>query len=491
MKVSFIVPIYKKTPEQLRNCLKSLTKQSYKDIEVIAVFDGENEELQKAALDFHVKSIVIEHGGACKARNEGAKLSTGDLIVCWDADCYAEPEMTRMWVDTLNENPDCDFVYSGYRFTDPNYPAFESEPFDPWTLEKYNYIASMFPLRREKFPGWDESLDGLQDWDYWRRVVAAGSKGKFIPGYGFVTEPPTNDSISGQTEKRIERIRRVREKHKDVTPDILVQGILLKRDAIVMAKTLGADYFNGPFWKIGDYKMVLMMGLHPWEIENSVSTFMAVGPDTVRAIYWTGYDADSFAMSPYMPTKALIKTINEGVHYNFAMDDRTKNVLDAFGIQSEVLAFPREAGEPGKALPDKFKVLVWADDNFRAHAESVVKAMPDIEFQMVQENIFYRIPEYALVMQYTASQRLEMGSKNALMMGRYVISNVQAPYAGYISPNQDVTAFKNEVIAKIREIQAKKEINAEAQAHYLEETAPGKFVDRIKACLPAKLEVVA
>jgi hypothetical protein len=90
-------------------------------------------------------------------------------VAFWDADCYAEPEMVNVWVMTFEKNPDIDFVYSGYRWSDTNVRGFESEFFNPWTLKQYNYIAPMFPIKREKSPGWTNLLK-----DYRIGIIGGG-----------------------------------------------------------------------------------------------------------------------------------------------------------------------------------------------------------------------------------------------------------------------------------------------------------------------------
>jgi hypothetical protein len=47
------------------------------------------------------------------------------------------------------------------------------------------------------------------------------------------------------------------------------------------------------------------------------------------------------------------------------------------------------------------------------------------------------------------------------------------------------------VVAKIREFQNTKEINAKAQEYYLQETDPEKFKERISSFLKRPLEVVS
>jgi glycosyltransferase involved in cell wall biosynthesis len=177
--LSFVIPVYRKPPDVFENCLKSLFDMSYRRIEVICVFDGPDPELQKVASKFKTTEMVIPHGGAPKARNSGFAASRGEYVSFWDADCYAKPDMARMWIETFREHPDADFVYSGYEFVNNAAPPFPGEPFDPYLLKCGNYIATMFPMKRSVFPGFDESLKAGQDWDMWLTIVEKGGKGRF------------------------------------------------------------------------------------------------------------------------------------------------------------------------------------------------------------------------------------------------------------------------------------------------------------------------
>ena len=495
MKVSFVVPIYKKKAEQVKKALKSLQEQSHKNIEVIGVFDGPDAELEAAFTAFEkderFRHIVIEHGGAPKARNAGARIATGDVVSFWDADCYAEPEMTAVWVDTFKDNPSCDFVYSGYKWENPGVPGFESEPFDPWLITKYNFLSSMFPLKREKVVEWDESLDGLQDWDYWRRVVANGSKGRFIPGFGFSTDLPDDKSISGgDPEKRKARIEKVRQKHEDVNTPIIVHGMIYKRETVHIAKLLGADYFWNPWWRIRDYRLALMVGFHPWELREAGTFFRDAKSGTVRAIYWKGLDAEMLYNAPYQEAKALAKGIVESIAINLCGEKRTQDILEDMGIRSELVPLPREAGEPVAHLPPYFRVLVLHDDAFGPLLQSVIKAMPDIKFDVVQPEKVFNTLDYTVHLHFTKNPRLLEETKKFLLEGRYLISNVQEPYAGYLEVGEDVTKFKEKIIATIRDLQNVKEINKKAQNYYLEQTSPEKFKEKILSYLP-KMEVVS
>jgi glycosyltransferase involved in cell wall biosynthesis len=484
MKVSFIVPVYKTKPEVLRKCLKSLFDQSYKEIEVITVFDGDAPELKAVVAEFNTSVLTIEHRGASAARNFGFKHATGDIIYFWDSDCYIEPDALKYFVQEFDEDASLDFVYSGYRFTDPSLPGFESEPLDPWTLERYNYICTMSPIRRGAVVEWDESLRGLQDWDFWRRVVKNGSKGKFIPGFSFSTEIPTAGSISGPGANVKERIEIVRHKYNDPDRQILINSGLFKFEAKKIAQILDADFFNIPYWNVKSYKLIFLVGFNPREADSIAYTLRGAEASTKKAIYWLGPDVDEmYNMVPFRYLKNFVETMNKYVTYHFCTDETSKAILADMGIKAEVLKLPRWPGEALKSLPQDFKILAVCDKQYSPIIDSVVKAMPDVNIEKVVPNRQYNLEDYTVALQFTGNERLEEGSFNMLLNGRYVLSNVQQPHAGYISPQLDIESFKRTLITKIRELSKTRELNSAAQAYYLAEHSPERFKEEVNKYL--------
>lgn len=492
MKYSFIIPVYKKKLEVFRKCLRSLFDQSHKDIEVVCVFDGKDEALEAVAAEFQkAKAITIEHGGACKARNAGFKESSGEAVVFWDADCYAEPEMTKVWDMIFERHPYADFVYGGYAWSDPGIQPFDPEPqIDAWLLSKYNYLHSMNPLKREKVVEWDESLDGLQDWDFWRRVVAAGATGVFNRGYGFTTELPDHGSISGQgVDKKNARLAAVRAKHKDPSPDILVGGFIHKREAVRLAKLLEADYFPNPdYYVTRPYKMAIAVGFNTQEMEAMMRVFTLAGEGAKKVIYWMGQDAEALQYGPYKEVKGGVEALSKQNIIHYCQDSRSQGILEEVGIKADVLPFPRDPGDLLDALPKEFKVLADFDEPFAAHAKAIIKALPDVKIDVPKANSSVPLTDYTAILRFSPESRLNEGAKYALIQGRYLISNIQAPFAGYVEIGDDVTKFKNEVIDRIRELQKADKINQEARDFYMDEMDPQKFKGRIQSLLA--LEVV-
>ncbi|MBV9962827.1 MAG: glycosyltransferase family 2 protein [Parafilimonas sp.] len=106
MKVSVVIPTYKR-PELLIKCLKKLCEQSLSKnlYEVIVVTDGADIEtesiinlMQQQCADFnlHCYSLEIKKGPAA-ARNKGAYLAKGELILFTDDDCLPQ----KNWIENF------------------------------------------------------------------------------------------------------------------------------------------------------------------------------------------------------------------------------------------------------------------------------------------------------------------------------------------------------------------------------------------------------
>lgn len=90
--VSVIVPIYK-VEKYLPQCVESIQKQTYREIEIILVDDGSPDRCPEmcdefAKKDSRIKVIHKENGGLSDARNYGIDAASGDYLVFIDSDDY-------------------------------------------------------------------------------------------------------------------------------------------------------------------------------------------------------------------------------------------------------------------------------------------------------------------------------------------------------------------------------------------------------------------
>lgn len=94
-KISIVVPVYQAS-QYLNDCLDSLAKQTYKNIEVILVDDGSQDGSGNICdhivdKDHRFKVVHQENQGVSTARNNGLKICTGEYIMFVDSDDWLEP----------------------------------------------------------------------------------------------------------------------------------------------------------------------------------------------------------------------------------------------------------------------------------------------------------------------------------------------------------------------------------------------------------------
>lgn len=96
--ISVIVPVYN-TGKYLTRCVESILSQDYRNIEVIIVDDGSNDNYTPSVCDElsltseRVSVIHKENGGAASARNTGIDHSSGAYVGFVDSDDYVERNM--------------------------------------------------------------------------------------------------------------------------------------------------------------------------------------------------------------------------------------------------------------------------------------------------------------------------------------------------------------------------------------------------------------
>lgn len=484
-KLSFCIPVYKKSPEVFEHCLESLFDMSFKDIEVICVFDGPDPELEAVAKRFKkVKSFVIEHGGAPKARNEAFRHSKGEFISFWDADCYAKPEMAAVWMKTFERNPGAAFVYSGYEWTREGMDPVNSEPFDLHSLQSGNFIASMFPVKHKFVVNWDESLKGAQDWDFWLTIAENGGQGVFIQGYGFLTEPSQAGSISWDAwnaGNRDETIRIVREKH-GIDRSIGVFGPMNFLKALHVAKILNGDFIKGSGLSVKNYDMVFNLGYSP------MIRFDGAKEDAIKIQYWMPWDIDCLEQIAHRTAKETIRLANVEVHHHFCNEIVSKKRLESLGIEAELLPLPTEIDDLETTLPEKFRVLIDTDKAYAPIIKDIEKDLPYIQIDRMER--VANIPDYSMLISFYEHPTIDEAMRRFLLRGRNVISNVQAPYCGFIDMEVSHPEFRRELIAKIR-MGRTLPFNKEAQDYYRGLVDPGKFREKVLSLAKKVLQEVA
>lgn len=109
--VSIVIPIYN-VEEYLRECVNSVLKQTYRDIEIILVDDGSPDNCPQIcdeyeAVDSRVVVIHQKNGGLSAARNSGLAMARGEYVYFLDSDDYiAENAMEELYAKAKENDLD-------------------------------------------------------------------------------------------------------------------------------------------------------------------------------------------------------------------------------------------------------------------------------------------------------------------------------------------------------------------------------------------------
>jgi len=159
--VSVIVPVYN-AESYVDKCIRSLTAQTYANIEIIAVNDGSKdisgtiiEEL--AQTDKRIRFINQPNQGVCIARNNGIDMARGEYLLFVDGDDFLEPDYVEALATAAMAN-DSDLVIGGYTIDDNTKLVevipltYEAGKDEMWA---YRIMATMAHLYKRSF--WDRN----------------------------------------------------------------------------------------------------------------------------------------------------------------------------------------------------------------------------------------------------------------------------------------------------------------------------------------------
>lgn len=110
--ISIIIPVYNTDEEQFKKCIDSVCGQSLKNIEIIIVDDGSDENHRKivdnaVTSDYRVKIIHKLNGGVSSARNMGLDSASADYIMFVDSDDWIDKRCCeKAYKTALSENAD-------------------------------------------------------------------------------------------------------------------------------------------------------------------------------------------------------------------------------------------------------------------------------------------------------------------------------------------------------------------------------------------------
>jgi glycosyltransferase involved in cell wall biosynthesis len=224
--VTVIVPSFNYA-HFLPDALESVLRQSHARWECIVVDDGSTDNTEAVVRSYVRRDrryhyIHQHHRGLSAARNLGIHAGRGEYFQFLDADDLIEPRKLERHIRYFAEHEEVGIVYSPVRYftaTGSQERRYSMrEPDEPWmpqtsgrgrpvisAIARNNLMAVNCPLVRRDVTalagGFDETLNALEDWDYWIRCAIQGTWFQYLDEpdtYALVRHHPasmSNDSM--------------------------------------------------------------------------------------------------------------------------------------------------------------------------------------------------------------------------------------------------------------------------------------------------------
>lgn len=144
-KVSVVIPVYQ-NEKSIGQCIDSLYKQTWKNLEIIIIDDGSTDNTLKVLqhLSLNKKNTILIHQenmGVSAARNRGVEVASGEYLTFVDADDLIEEEYIQVLMDSMKkENTDLviDNIWPAIKNKDcHNYKIKNLSPSFPYLYRKY------------------------------------------------------------------------------------------------------------------------------------------------------------------------------------------------------------------------------------------------------------------------------------------------------------------------------------------------------------------
>lgn len=188
--VSVIIPVGPKHKALLPDALNSLLAQTCRSWEAIVVDDSSADDTEHPIENYltpypFVRLYRTEQGGmgAGRARNIGLGHARGPLVLFLDADDWLQPDALQRMLQA-HVDSDGRYIYSGWIAINGDKSAID-EPPDysqvEWLYAGQHAVSALIPLEWCKsVGGFDESIVGWEDWDFFVKLATKGYCGAAI-----------------------------------------------------------------------------------------------------------------------------------------------------------------------------------------------------------------------------------------------------------------------------------------------------------------------
>jgi glycosyltransferase involved in cell wall biosynthesis len=181
-RVSMVMPVFNGA-RYLAAALDSVLAQDFQDFELICLNDGSNDATPEILAEYAAKDHRIAYRdnpgnvGLPATLNAGFAVATGDFHSWTSHDNLLRPDMLSTLVEVLDADMSVGVAYAGYSVIDSDGEILRYHAPRPAEARWFgNPVGAAFLYRREvteALGGYDESLFGAEDYDFWLRAAKA------------------------------------------------------------------------------------------------------------------------------------------------------------------------------------------------------------------------------------------------------------------------------------------------------------------------------
>lgn len=195
--VTVIIPCWGKYVDYLPRCLKSVNKQTYKNIEILII-----------------GNLKDSANAAC---NAGMLRAKGEYLAFLGADDTWERDKIRLQVNTMELNPNCilcttwskDHRFGKVRISKPPISSNHTD-----ILRAFNYSSgSTYMIRAYEGIFFDEKLVSGQEYDFALRITEKYNSVALCVPRVLVTQHSTEGQISTNWSKKVKGIWQLANRH--------------------------------------------------------------------------------------------------------------------------------------------------------------------------------------------------------------------------------------------------------------------------------------
>lgn len=199
--ISVIVPIYNSS-KYLEECINSILNQTYRNLEIILINDGSEDDSIKICEELKEKDeriIVINKNntGVSDTRNMGIRVSKGEYIIFIDSDDIIDSNMIDLLYKAAGEN-NVDVVRCNYQeyntnrkgnlydLADKTFKKEEIKNVIPYFITNNKNIPAyicVLLIKREKIVEFDTKLYFMEDTEFFIRLLLNINSIYFINQY--------------------------------------------------------------------------------------------------------------------------------------------------------------------------------------------------------------------------------------------------------------------------------------------------------------------